>query len=49
VSRIGDEPEYTPRNVATQSERQNTYYAVEIKLSNEGGLLKPGMPADATF
>jgi len=49
VSRIGDEPEYTPRNTATQSERQNTYYAVEIQLSNEGGLLKPGMPADATF
>ena len=49
VSRIGDEPEFTPRNTATQSERQNTFYAVEIKLSNEEGLLKPGMPADATF
>ncbi len=49
VSRIGDEPEFTPRNTATQSERQNTFYAVEIKLSNQEGLLKPGMPADATF
>ncbi|MBN1937657.1 MAG: efflux RND transporter periplasmic adaptor subunit [Anaerolineae bacterium] len=49
VSRVGDEAEYTPRNVATQEERQNTFYAVEIRLPNDKGLLKPGMPADATF
>jgi HlyD family secretion protein len=49
VTRIGDQPEYTPRNIATQEERVNTFYAVEIRLSNEEGLLKPGMPADATF
>jgi len=49
VTRIGSQPEFTPRNVATQAERQNTYYAVEIRLSNEQGMLKPGMPADATF
>jgi HlyD family secretion protein len=49
VSHIGDEPEFTPRNVATAEERLNTFYAVEIRLSNPDGLLKPGMPADATF
>jgi HlyD family secretion protein len=49
VARIGDQPEYTPRNIATQEERVNTFYAVEIRLSNEEGLLKPGMPADARF
>jgi HlyD family secretion protein len=49
VSRIGDEPEYTPRNIATKEERINTYYAVEIKVDNTEGSLKPGMPADATF
>jgi len=49
VRRIGDEPEFTPRNVATQEERLNTFYAVEVRLPNAEGLLKPGMPADATF
>lgn len=49
VLRIGDEAEYTPRNIATQEERQNTFYTVEIRLPNDEGLLKPGMPADATF
>jgi multidrug resistance efflux pump len=49
VTRINDEAEYTPRNVATREERLNTFYAVEIRLPNPGGLLKPGMPADARF
>jgi len=49
VSQIGDEPEYTPRNVATVEERINTYYAVDIALDNPDGALKPGMPADVTF
>jgi len=49
VTRIGDEPEFTPRNVATQEGRLNTFYAVQVRLSNEEALLKPGMPADAIF
>ncbi len=49
VIKIGDEPEFTPRNVATAEERLNTFYAVEIRLDNTEGLLKPGMPADAQF
>jgi HlyD family secretion protein len=49
VSRIGEEPEYTPRNVTTREERVNTFYEVEVTLDNREGLLKPGMPADATF
>jgi HlyD family secretion protein len=49
VSGIGSSPEFTPRNVATAEERLNTFYAVEIQLSNSEGLLKPGMPADAVF
>ena len=49
VIKIGDEPEFTPRNVATAEERLNTFYAVEIELANPDGLLKPGMPADAQF
>ncbi|MFP4344132.1 MAG: HlyD family secretion protein [Anaerolineales bacterium] len=49
VVRIGSEPEFTPRNVATQEGRLNTFYVVDIRLENSGGLLKIGMPADATF
>ena len=49
VSHISDDPEFTPRNVATKEERLNTVYAVEIRLDNSEGLLKPGMPADAVF
>jgi multidrug resistance efflux pump len=49
VRHISDEPEFTPRNVATKEERLNTFYAVEVRLPNAEGLLKPGMPADATF
>lgn len=49
VTHIGDEPEFTPRNVATQEERPNTFYVVEVRLPNAEGLLKLGMPADATF
>jgi HlyD family secretion protein len=49
VTHIADRAEFTPRNVATQEERLNTFYAVEVRLPNAEGLLKPGMPADATF
>jgi HlyD family secretion protein len=49
VTHIADEAQYTPRNVATQEERVNTVYAVEILLPNEQGLLRPGMTADAEF
>lgn len=49
VTHIGSEPEFTPRNVTTQEERVNTFYAIDIELANPEGLLKPGMPADASF
>ncbi|MEA3308441.1 MAG: efflux RND transporter periplasmic adaptor subunit [Chloroflexota bacterium] len=49
VVHIGNEAEFTPRNVATAEGRLNTFYAVEIRLQNPERQLKPGMPADATF
>lgn len=49
VTRIGSEPEFTPRNVTTAEERMNTYFVVEIGLSDEEDRLKPGMLADALF
>ncbi len=49
VTRIANRAEFTPRNVSTQEERVNLVFAVEIRLSNDDGALKPGMPADAVF
>lgn len=47
VKRIGASAEYTPRNVATQDERSNLVFAVEVRVANGDGSLMPGMPADA--
>jgi multidrug resistance efflux pump len=49
VVHIADRAEFTPRNVATQEERANLVFAVEVRIPNDEGLLKPGMPADARF
>jgi multidrug efflux pump subunit AcrA (membrane-fusion protein) len=49
VVRIADQAEFTPRNVATQEERVNLVFSVEIHLDNVEGLLKPGMPAEVRF
>ncbi len=49
VSHISDRAEFTPRNVATKEERVNLVFAVEIRIPNDDGSLKPGMPADVVF
>ena len=49
VSRIADRAEFTPRNVSTQEERVNLVFAVEIRITNQDGALKPGMAADVVF
>jgi multidrug resistance efflux pump len=46
---IASEAEFTPKNVQTKEERANLVFAVKIRLPNEEGLLKPGMPADAVI
>ncbi len=49
VVRIAEEAEFTPKNVQTQEERVRTVFAVELSLQDEAGLLRPGMPAEATL
>lgn len=50
VSRVSQEAEFTPKNVETREERVKLVFAVEIALAeNPGGVLKPGMPADAVI
>ena len=46
---IAREAEFTPRNVQTEEERVNLVFAVEIRIENPGGELKPGMPADVAI
>ncbi len=48
VSKVASEAEFTPKNVETREERVKLVFAVELALgANPGGVLKPGMPADA--
>jgi len=49
VRRISQQAEFTPKFVQTQEERTRTVFAVELAVANKEGLLKPGMPADATI
>ncbi|NIM96205.1 MAG: HlyD family efflux transporter periplasmic adaptor subunit [Anaerolineales bacterium] len=49
VKQIADLAEYTPRNVQTPEERVILVYAVRIRVPNQEGMLKPGLPAEATF
>jgi multidrug resistance efflux pump len=49
VMRIADQAEFTPRNVQTEEGRRTTVFAIELKIANPDGRLKPGMPADVTF
>ena len=49
VVRIAEEAEFTPRNVQTAEGRRATVFAVKLAVSDPGGKLKPGMPADVVF
>jgi HlyD family secretion protein len=49
VTEIASEAEFTPRNVQTKKERVNLVFRIKIAVDNPAGVLKPGMPADATL
>jgi HlyD family secretion protein len=49
VSWISSEAEFTPTPIQTREERADLVYAIKIRVANEGGLLKIGMPADVNF
>lgn len=49
VSRIADQAEFSLRGMQTADARASAVFAVEITVPNPDGLLKPGMPADASF
>ena len=49
VEEIAAKGEYTPKTIQTKKERTNVVFGVKIRIESQGGLLKPGMPADVTF
>jgi len=49
VASINDKAEFTPRNVQTETDRLNLVYGITVHVNNLDGLLKPGMPVQATF
>jgi HlyD family secretion protein len=47
---IGDEAEFTPRNVQTAEDRVRLVYPVKVRIiDDEAFELKPGIPADVTL
>jgi len=49
IVEIASQGEFTPKTIQTKQERTNIVYAVKIKITDQGGMLKPGMPADVIF
>lgn len=46
VTFIASEAEFTPKSVQTEEERVKLVFGVKVRVRNENGELKPGMPAD---
>lgn len=49
ISYIAADAQFTPKNVQTREERVQLVYLVKVRLPNDDGLFKPGMPATAHF
>ena len=49
VREISQTAEYTPRQSLSQNERANMVFAVKVKINNQEGIFKPGMPADVVI
>jgi HlyD family secretion protein len=49
IRRVAVEAEFTPRNVQTRDDRDRLVYAVEVRIPNPDGALRPGMPVEITI
>ena len=49
ITWIASRAEFTPTPIQTREERTGLAYAVKVRVRNEGGVLKIGMPVDVTF
>ncbi|WNJ19890.1 HlyD family efflux transporter periplasmic adaptor subunit [Pontibacter sp. G13] len=46
---ISDEAEFTPKTIQTREERVSLVYAFKVRVNNEDGLLRIGMPGEVIF
>ncbi|NOY28413.1 MAG: HlyD family efflux transporter periplasmic adaptor subunit, partial [Oligoflexia bacterium] len=44
ISTIATQPEFTPRNIQTRTDRDLLVYRVEVSVDNADSALRPGMP-----
>jgi len=49
VTWISTQAEFTPTPIQTRDERADLVYAIKIRVPNENGVLKIGMPVDVEF
>jgi HlyD family secretion protein len=49
ISWISSQAEFTPTPIQTREERADLVYALKIRVANQDGVLKIGMPADVQF
>ncbi|MGB8021275.1 MAG: efflux RND transporter periplasmic adaptor subunit [Candidatus Nanopelagicales bacterium] len=49
VTFIAAKAEFTPNNVQTEEQRAKLVYEVRVKVPDDSGTLKSGMPVDVTF
>jgi HlyD family secretion protein len=49
ITWISPRAEFTPTPIQTREERADLVYAIKIRVPNDRGVLKIGMPADVQF
>lgn len=49
IEEIANQGEFTPKTIQTKKERTNIVFAVKIRIDDQNGTLKPGMPADVVL
>ena len=49
VTKINNNAEFTPKNIATKEERVNIVFEVKIEILDSKGVIKPGMPVDVNI
>ena len=49
ISWVSSQSEFTPKIIQTRDERVNLVYAFKVKVANDKGALKSGMPGEVVF
>ena len=49
VTHIASQAEFTPNNVQTKEQRVKLVYEVRVRVPDDSGTLKSGMPVEVTF